>query len=484
MSANLGALLKCLDPNLNIELYEVTDGLSMESSNGWNNAGTGHAGICELSYTPDRGTDGKVKVEKAVEIFEQFEQTKQFWAYAVRSGMIDKPAEFINAVPHISFVYGQEQVDFLKSRFEGMSAHPFFSEMEYTEDPEKIHEWAPLLMEDRAGMPVAATRMEAGTDVNFGELSRKLIHWLGEQDGCSFYSQNRVTDLNRCTDGWELMIKDLKNGTTRSRRAKFVFIGAGGGSLLLLQKAGVSEIEGYGGFPIGGQWLVCDEPEIIKKHDAKVYGLSPGAAPTMAVPHLDSRWLEGKKTLLFGPYAAWTSKFLHRGGSFLDLPGSIKFHNIFTLIKVGISNIPLVSYLVQQGLQSMNTRMKELQNFYPDARAGDWKLIDAGIRVQAIKKEDGDAGIVHFGTEVVTTEDKSISALLGASPGASVCVNIVLEVVQKCFPGLSKKEEAKKKLKEMIPSYDMRLLEMTKPDEVKQYRNWSETAEINLGLGK
>jgi len=484
MSANLGALLKCLDPNLNIELYEVTDGLSMESSNGWNNAGTGHAGICELSYTPDRGTDGKVKVGKAVEIFEQFEQTKQFWAYAVRSGMIDRPSDFINAVPHISFVYGQEQVDFLKSRFEGMSAHPFFSEMEYSEDPYQIREWAPLLMEGREDMPVAATRMETGTDVNFGELSRKLIHWLGEQDGCSFLSHNRVSDLDRYKDGWELTIKDLKNGTTRSRRAKFVFIGAGGGSLLLLQKAGVPEIKGYGGFPIAGQWLVCDNPEIVKKHDAKVYGLSPGAAPTMAVPHLDSRWLEGKKTLLFGPYAAWTTKFLHRGGSFFDLPVSIKYHNIFTLIKVGISNIPLVSYLIQQGLQSMNTRLKELRNFYPDAKAQDWKLIDAGIRVQAIKKEDGDAGIVHFGTEVVTTKDKSISALLGASPGASVCVNIVLEIVQKCMPELYKKEKIQKKLKEMIPIHDVKLAEITRAVEIAQYRIWSESAVSTLEVGK
>jgi len=484
MSANLGALLKCLDPNLKIELYEVTDQLSQESSNGWNNAGTGHAGICELSYTPDRGTDGEVEVSKAVEIFEHFEQTKQFWAYAVRTGMIDNPADFINSVPHISFVYGQKQVDFLKSRFEGMVAHPFFSEMEYSEDREKIREWAPLLMEGREGMPVAATRMKAGTDVNFGELSRKLIHWLGEQEGCSFHSSNRITDLNRSADGWELTVQDLKAGTTRQRLAKFVFIGAGGGSLPLLQKAGVPEINGYGAFPIGGQWLICDDPEIVKKHEAKVYGLSPGAAPTMAVPHLDSRWLEGKKTLLFGPYAAWTTKFLHRGGSFLDLPGSIKLHNILTLIKVGISNIPLVSYLIQQGLQSMKTRMNELRNFYPDAQVKDWKLIDAGIRVQAIKKEDGDAGIVHFGTEVVTTEDKSISALLGASPGASVCVNIVLEVIQKCFPQLSKNEKAKQKLKEMIPTHDIELSAIRTAIEIEKYNNWSQTAELNLGLLK
>ncbi len=484
MSANLGALLKCLDPNLKIELYEVTDELSQESSNGWNNAGTGHAGICELSYTPERGKDGKVKVGKAVEIFEQFEQTKQFWAYAVRSGMIDSPGDFINPVPHISFVYGQEQVDFLKSRFEGMVKHPFFSEMEYSEDSEKIRDWAPLLIDGREDMPVAATRMVSGTDVNFGDLSRKLIHWLGEQEGCSYYLQNRVVDLNRAAKGWELSIKDVKNERIWKKNVKFVFIGAGGGSLPLLQKAGVPEIKGYGGFPIGGQWLICDDPKIVHQHEAKVYGLSPGAAPTMAVPHLDSRWLEGKKTLLFGPYAAWTTKFLHRGGSFFDLPRSIKIHNILTLIKVGFSNIPLVSYLIKQGLQSMNTRMKELRNFYPDAEDKDWKLIDAGIRVQAIKKEDGDAGIVHFGTEVVTTEDRSISSVLGASPGASVSVNIMLEVIRKCFPELCKIESSQKKLQEMIPTFELNFFSKQDLGKNSQYEKLSASAVKNLRLSR
>lgn len=482
MSANLGALLKCIDPSLKIELYEVTDELAQESSNGWNNAGTGHAGICEVSYTPDWGEDGKVKVGKAIEIFEEFEQTKQFWAYAVREGMIENPSEFINPVPHVSFVYGQDQVDFLKSRYEGMSAHPFFSEMEYTEDPEKIREWAPLLIEGREDMPVAATRVLAGTDVNFGDLSRKLIEWLGNEEGCSFHTRHRVTDLNRSSEGWELEVRNLKDGKTFARSASFVFIGAGGGSLPLLQKAGVSEIKGYGGFPIGGQWLICEKPEIVEKHEAKVYGLSPGAAPTMAVPHLDSRFLEGKKALLFGPYAAWTTKFLHKGGSFWDLPGSIKFHNWLTLLKVGIGNLPLVRYLIQQGLQSMNTRLKELRNFYPEAKADDWKLIDAGIRVQAIKKEDGDAGIVHFGTEVVTTEDKSVSSLLGASPGASVCVNVVLEVARKCFGELLGKEEAQIKLKKMIPTHDLDLHSMKGEDEIAKYREWSHSAEKALGL--
>ncbi|MBL6828182.1 MAG: malate dehydrogenase (quinone) [Opitutales bacterium] len=482
MSANLGALLKQLDPELRIELYEVTKELSQESSNGWNNAGTGHAGICEVAYTPDRGEDGEIKVDKAIEIFAEFEQTKQFWAYAVRTGMIDQPSDFINQVPHISFVYGQEQVVFLRSRYKGMSKHPFFSSMQYSEDPEQIRKWAPLLIEGREDQPVAATFMEAGTDVNFGEVSRKLIHWLGEQDGCAYHVETRVTDLNRSNDGWEVTIKNMADGTVRKKRAKFVFIGAGGGSLPLLQKAGVDEIRGYGGFPIGGQWLICEKPEIVERHHAKVYGLSPGAAPTMAVPHLDSRVLEGKQALLFGPYAAWTTKFLHRGGSFFDLSGSIKFHNWLTLLKVGISNLSLVGYLIQQGLQSMNTRLKELRNFYPDAKAEDWKLIDAGIRVQAIKKEDGDAGIVHFGTEVVTSEDRSISALLGASPGASVCVNIVLEVARKCFGELFAKEDVQKKLLEMIPTLDAH--STTNPEKMAAFEKHSLSAEEALSLRK
>ena len=482
MSANLGVLLKQLDPALKIELYEVTKELSQESSNGWNNAGTGHAGICEVAYTPDRGENGEIKVDKAIEIFEEFEQTKQFWAYAVREGMIDKPSEFINQVPHISFVYGQEQVDFLRSRYKGMSNHPFFETMQYSEDPEQIRKWAPLLIEGREDQPVAATYMQAGTDVNFGEVSRKLIHWLGEQEGCSFHVETPVTDLNRGDEGWEVTIKNLVDGTTRVKRAKFVFIGAGGGSLPLLQKAGVDEIHGYGGFPIGGQWLICEKEEIVERHHAKVYGLSPGAAPTMAVPHLDSRVLEGKKALLFGPYAAWTTKFLHRGGSFFDLPGSIKLHNWLTLVKVGISNLPLVGYLIQQGLQSMDTRLKELRNFYPDAKAEDWKLIDAGIRVQAIKKEDGDAGIVHFGTEVVTSEDCSIAALLGASPGASVCVNIVLEVAHKCFTGLFDQERVREKLLDMIPTFGKSFKNPEWKEDLSKFAEWSDSAESVLGL--
>lgn len=469
MAATLGAVLKRLDPSLRIQLYEAAEKLAMEASDGWHNAGTGHAGLCELSYTPDYGADGEVDVSKAVEIFNQFEQSLQFWGYAVREGMIENPGDFINPVPHLSFVYGREQVDFLRSRHRQMSQHHFFSEMEYTEDREKIREWAPLILEGRdPEEPVAMTRMPEGSDVDFGALAAHLIEWLGKQEGCGFATEHRVTDLTRKSDGgWELAIKDLKSGQSFRNSTQFVFIGAGGGSLPLLQKSGIDEAKGFGGFPIGGQWLVSEKPELVERHNAKVYGMSPGAAPTMAVPHLDTRVIDGKRALLFGPYAAFTTKFLHEKGSPFDLPGSIRGDNIASLIKVGLHNIPLVRYLIQQGTQSMKTRMNELQKFFPDAKEEDWKLIDAGIRVQAIKKEDGDAGIVHFGTEVVTDADRSLSALLGASPGASVSTNIIVEIVRKCFAEKLDDAACQERMKAMIPSYDEDLIPAEKAERQK-----------------
>ncbi len=479
MSSNLGAMLKRLEPGLSIQVYEVTDELAQESSHGWNNAGTGHAGICELSYTPGREPDGTVNVNKVISIYEQFEQSKLFWSYAIASGMITQPKDFINPVAHISFVHGDEQVAFLKDRYTGMSAHHFFKEMEYTTDRATIGKWAPLLTEGRGDVPIAATKMDSGTDVNFGEISRKLLRWIYEQEGCGIASGHRVVDLKKSGQGWEVHAKDLATGQIRVNRTRFVFVGAGGGSLHLLQKSGIAESRGLGGFPIGGQWLVCENPEIVKRHQAKVYGQALDAAPTMAVPHLDTRILDGKKTLLFGPFAAWTTKFLHKKGSWTDLPGSIRPHNLATLIKIGLSNIDLVKYLVQQGTQSMAKRMEVLHVFYPAAKAEDWKLIDAGIRVQAIKKTDGEAGIVHYGTEVITNPERNISALLGASPGASVCVNIVLEVLKNCFPHLLESKENRARMKEMIPIYD---LDPKLPENAGYFREVSRNADRILQL--
>lgn len=479
MSANLAALLKRLEPKLTLQVYEVTAELAQESSHGWNNAGTGHAGICELSYTPKREADGTVNVTKAIEIFEQFEHSKQFWSYAVASGMIENPREFINSVNHISFVHGPEQVDFLRARHAGMSAHHFFSEMAYSTDRATIGSWAPLLTEGRGEGPIAATQMTSGTDVNFGVIARKLFSWLAQQPGCGIASGHRVVNLTKTPGGWDVAAKDLATGAVRHNHAKFVFVGAGGGSLHLLQKSGIPEAKGLGGFPIGGQWLVCDNPEIVKKHQAKVYGQALEAAPTMAVPHLDTRILDGKKTLLFGPFAAWTTKFLHKEGSWTDLPGSIKPDNLLTLLKIGASNLPLVKYLVQQGTQSMVHRMKVLHIYYPTAQAKDWKLIEAGIRVQAIKKTDGEAGIVHYGTEVITNSDRSISALLGASPGASVSVHIVLEVLKLCFPQILESAAGKARMKEMIPTYDT---DIKLPENAARFSELSHEASVNLQL--
>jgi len=322
--------------------------------------------------------------------------------------------------------------------------------------------------------------MDSGTDVNFGNISRKLLAWLESQSDCGIATSHRVTDLTKSAKGWEIKIKDLNTGETRSNTAKFVFVGAGGGSLPLLQKSGIPEAKGLGGFPIGGQWLICENPEIVARHEAKVYGQALDAAPTMAVPHLDTRILDGKKTLLFGPFAAWTTKFLHKKGSFLDLPLSVKPDNLATLIKIGIHNLDLVKYLVQQGTQSMADRMKVLHVFYPGAQAKDWKLIDAGIRVQAIKKTDGEAGIVHYGTEVITDADRTISALLGASPGASVSVHIVLDVIKKCFPELLASEEGKARMKEMIPVYDV---DIKRPENASYHREMAAMATERLSLG-
>jgi malate dehydrogenase (quinone) len=479
MSANLGVLLKRLDPALSIQVYEATAQLAQESSHGWNNAGTGHAGICELSYTPNQNPDGTVDVSNAIKIFAQFERTKQFWASAVAEGLIDNPRDFIRPVPHLSFVHGEKMVNFLRARHAAMQAHPFFASMEFSTDRTEIARWAPLLTEGRAAVPIAATKMDAGTDVDFGVVSRKLLAWLARQPGCAVSAGQRVVDLNKSPSGWDVTVKDETTGKHLHTRAKFVFVGAGGGSLPLLQKAGIPESRGLGGFPIGGQWLVCDNPEIVARHQAKVYGQPLDAAPTMAVPHLDTRVLDGKKTLLFGPFASWTTKFIHLAGSWLDLPCSVRPHNVATLLKIAAKNLDLIRYLVQQGTQSMDDRMKVLHVFYPAAKKTDWKLIDGGIRVQAIKKTDGEAGIVHYGTEVITNEDRTISALLGASPGASVCVHIVLEVVQKCFPQLLATPEGRERMQAMIPGYDR---ELTAPAAARDYVPVTALAEQRLEL--
>lgn len=453
MSSNLGALLKGLDPDLSIQLYEGAETIAPEASNGWNNAGTGHAGMCEMSYTPHRGFDGEVDVRKAIEIFAEFEQSLSFWGHAVRQGWIEEPKDFIRKVPHLSFVSGEDNVDFLQSRYHSLKQHFFFGSMEMSSSRCDIRHWAPLLIEGRSEEPVLATFMENGTDINFGSLSEKLITWLASHVDCGYATNHPVLSVERFGDRWEVEVYDIERDAIVVNSAAFLFIGAGGGSLPLLQKAGIPEIKGYGAFPIGGQWLVCDNPDIVNKHHAKVYGQNIGSAPTMAIPHLDTRVINGKKSLLFGPFAAFTSRYLQQKGSRYDIFSTVKGHNITTLLKAGLCNLGLVKYLISQNFQSMESRMALLKMFYPNANPQDWRLVDAGIRVQSIKQEDGHAGIIHFGTEVVTSEDKTLSSLLGASPGASVSVNIASKIIRECFAQKLTTPLGQKRIQDMIPTF-------------------------------
>ena len=480
MSATLGVMLKVLAPELRMEMFEVTDEPAQESSHGWNNAGTGHAGLCELSYTPHQRADGTVDVSKGVGIFEEFEASRQFWSSAVRQGILPEPRQFVRRVPHMSFVAGQAGVDFLQARYQALRAHPFFREMQYTSDPAVVAAWAPLLMEGRSGGAVAATRVTNGTDVNFGELARGLVRWLGQQPGCRVTTGHRVESLKRHDGIWQLRVLNKRTGRRIETRAPFVFLGAGGGSLPLLQRSRIPQSRGIGGFPIGGQWLVCDKAEVVQQHHAKVYGQALGAAPTMAVPHLDTRVLEGKRVLLFGPFAAWTAKFLHSGGSHLDLPRSVKPHNLKTLTNIGLKNLDLIRYLVQQGRQSKEDRVRSLRDFYPAARSEDWRLIDAGIRVQAIKETEGKSGIVHYGTEVITDDAKSVAALLGASPGASVSTSIAIQLIETCMPQLLAAEsEGRRRMQTLVPTYGV---DIKRPGNIAQYEDASRAADEVLQL--
>lgn len=455
MSATLAVLLKELDPGIKLEVAEMQDAGAVESSNPWNNAGTGHAGLCELNYTPE-AADGSVDIKKAVQINTQFEVSKQFWAHLMQSGKFGSSKAFINPIPHLSFVQGDKGISFLKTRHQALVKHHAFDDMVYTEDKATMAEWMPLMMPGRAAdEAIAATRVESGTDVNFGALTNQLLKFLGEQEGCSVRYQQKVTGLSRTDSGWRVTIKDLQSGNSRTIDSRFVFLGAGGAALPLLQASGIPEGKGYGGFPVSGQWLRCDNPEIVKQHEAKVYSQAAVGSPPMSVPHLDTRVVDGKKSLLFGPYAGFSTKFL-KHGSFLDLPLSVRPGNIGPMLAVARDNFDLTKYLISEVLQSSEQRMESLKRFFPLAKASDWRLEIAGQRVQIIKKDPKKGGILQFGTELVAAQDGTIAALLGASPGASVTVSIMLELIERCFADKVGGEWAEK-LKTIFPAREKAL---------------------------
>lgn len=454
MSATLGMFLKELMPEVKIDIYERLDVAAAESSDAWNNAGTGHSAFCELNYTPEM-PNGSVDVSKAIKIAEWFEVSKQFWAYLIEQKRITKPEDFVRSIPHMSFVWGKENVEYLKTRFEMLTKNELFKGMEYSEDHATLKQWIPLVMEGRdASQEIAATNMPIGTDVNFGQLTRDMFAWLGSQPGVNIFFSHEVKDMRRSGKApkWKFKIKDLITGEKKRLYSKFVFIGAGGGSLHLLEKSGIPEGEGFGGFPVSGQWLKCVNEEVIEKHNAKVYGKASVGAPPMSVPHIDTRMINGKKELLFGPYAGFSTKFLKQG-SYLDLPTSIRANNIGPMLAAGYHNMSLTKYLIQQVTQSQDDRMEALMEYLPDAKKEDWVLETAGQRVQVIKKDEKHGGKLEFGTEVINSADGSLAVLLGASPGASTAVSIMLDLMERCFPEQIKTEAWQQKLKDMIPSY-------------------------------
>ncbi len=477
MSATLGTLLKELQPELRIEIFETLDNVAEESSAAWNNAGTGHSALCELNYTPQKA-DGTIDISKATHITESFEISKQFWSYLVQQGVISSPQSFIHSVPHMSFVWGDKNVAYLDARHKAMQAHHFYKAMQYSEDREQLAAWMPLVMGGRdTKQHVAASRMETGTDVNYGALTRELFEHLQKQEGVALHLGHHADHLRKENNEWAVKVKDKATSGEKTVRAKFVFIGAGGGALPLLEKAHIPEAKGFGGFPVSGQWLKCNDRDIIEQHFAKVYGLASVGAPPMSVPHLDTRVIDGKKELLFGPYAGFSTKFLKQG-SYLDLPESIRLSNILPMIEAGLHNVPLTKYLIKQVMQSPADRLNELREYFPDAKAEDWELRIAGQRVQVIKKDAHEGGVLEFGTEVVSAADGSIAALLGASPGASTAVSIMLGLIKNCFKGQIAGADWQGKLKKMIPSYGQSLAD----DEGLFNRVHMETAAV-LGVG-
>jgi malate dehydrogenase (quinone) len=463
MSATLGVLLQQLDPKLSIAMIEQLDDVALESSDALNNAGTGHAGYCELNYTP-QAANGSIAIKRALEINAAFEVSLQFWSHLVETNALPAPNQFINKTPHLSFVWGDDNKAFLKQRYQLLSQHHLFADMQFSEDMAQLNAWMPLMMADRKpNEKLAATRMDYGSDVDFGALTRHLVAYSKTNSNFSLHTNTQVKKLDKIKDRakdnrWHVQLKNTQTKKINTICAKFVFLGAGGGALPLLQKANIDESQGYGGFPVSGQWLICNDAATIQQHNVKVYGKAAIGAPPMSVPHLDARIINGKPALLFGPFAGFTTKFLKAGSKF-DLAKSVKVSNLKALLGVGRDNLDLTKYLIKEARQTHEQRMDALREFLPQANSADWQLANAGQRVQIIKQCEDNWGKLEFGTEIVAAKDGTLAALLGASPGASVSVQAMIHVLERCFAEQLNSADWQQKLKQLVPSYGESLID-------------------------
>ncbi|KPW50215.1 putative malate:quinone oxidoreductase [Pseudomonas syringae pv. tomato] len=474
MSATLAVWLNELEPSWSMEMVERLDGVAEESSNGWNNAGTGHSALAELNYTPE-DKNGNVDISKAIEINEAFQISRQFWSWQVKTGVLKNPRSFINSTPHMSFVWGDNNIQFLRKRYAALQASPLFSGMQYSEDHEQIKKWVPLMMEGRdPAQKLAVTWSPIGTDVNFGEITRQFVGNLKTKSNFNLQLSSEVEDITHNDDGtWRVKYKNLKDGTTTETDTKFLFIGAGGAALHLLQESGIPEAKEYGGFPVGGSWLVTENQDLAMQHMGKAYGIASTGAPPMSVPHLDTRVLDGKRVILFGPFATFSTKFL-KNGSYFDLLTSTTTHNVWPMTRVGIEQYPLIEYLAGQVMMSDDDRFAALQQYFPNAKKEDWRLMQAGQRVQIIKRDEEKGGVLKLGTEIVASKDGSIAGLLGASPGASTAAPIMLGVLEKVFKDKVATPAWQEKLRQIVPSYGTKL--NNNPDRVAE--EWAYTAEV------
>ncbi|MBU8892989.1 MAG: malate dehydrogenase (quinone) [Bacteroidales bacterium] len=457
MGATLGVIMKKLNPEAKIAIYEKLDKVGSESSDSWNNAGTGHSAFCELNYTPEQ-EDGSIKIEKALDIASSFEVSRQFWSYLKEQNILPEP--FIKTVPHMSFVWGEKNIKFIKKRHAAMTPYALFEDMKYSEDFNEVESWVPMMMKGRdRSERMGVTRMQAGTDVNFDIITRGIMAYLNNCEGVEVHVNHKVKNFSKQADGsWNIKVKDTKSGKTKTSNSKFVYISSGGGSLPMLQKSGIKEGKGYGGFPVSGKFMRCKNPETIKEHNAKVYGKAAEGSPPMSMPHLDDRRIDGEDSLLFGPYAGMSLKFL-KTGSIFDLIGSLRFDNIRPMLAVAWHEFGLIKYLVGQVMQSRKARFKFLRIYFPVAKEKDWELYTAGQRVQIMKKDKEKGGVLKLGTEIINSADGSLAALLGASPGASTAVTTTFEILEKCFAEQLKSEDWKGRITEMIPSYGKSLID-------------------------